>query len=125
MRNATKAYQQGITLTGVLMTGIIIILLVMLGVKLIPDAMEYQKIVSCINAIVQDPLMKESSAEDIRAAYQRRASIDDISAVKPGDIQITHSGNRVVLSFDYRKETHLFGPVGLVIDYRYRASTKP
>ncbi|MDR2001077.1 MAG: DUF4845 domain-containing protein [Zoogloeaceae bacterium] len=124
MRNATRTYQQGITLTGMLLTGIIIILLVILAVKLIPDAVEYQKIVANLNAIVQDPATKEISAEGIRAAYQRRASIDDISAVKPGDIQIAHSGNRVVLSFDYRRETHLFGPVSLVIDYRYRTSTK-
>jgi hypothetical protein len=59
----------------------------------------------------------------VRKAFDARATIDDISAVKPADLEVTKDGNDVVISFAYRKELPIAGNVGLYVDFA--ASTKP
>ncbi len=112
-----RASQRGLTVTGLLFGGIILVLLVVLGMKVIPEVIEYSKIVSDINAIAQDPALREASPADIRKAFSRRANIDVISAIQAQDLEITRSGGGWLLSFSYRKEIPLVGPVSLVIDF--------
>jgi Tfp pilus assembly protein FimT len=119
MRNVTRTRQQGLTLTGLLFGGVILILLVILGMKVVPDVIEYQKIVSNVKAIVQDPILRTGPATDIRAAFDRRANINQISTINSSDIEISGSGNSLVISFAYRKEIPLFRPVSLAIDFQY------
>lgn len=117
MRMMNRAFQRGITLTGLIFGSLILILLVILGMRVVPDVIEYAKIVSNIKAVAQDPAMRQASPAEVRRAYERRAIVDHTSAIKPQDIEVTRSGNTLVLSFAYRKEIPLFGPVGLVIDF--------
>lgn len=112
-----RAYQHGITLTGLLFGGVILVLIAVLGMKVVPDVVEYAKIVSNIKAVAQDPAMRQASPAEVRKAYERRAIVDQISAITPQDIEVSRVGNNVVLSFAYRKEISLFGPVSLVIDF--------
>jgi len=112
-----RAYQRGITLTGLLLGGVILFLVALLGMKVVPDVVEYSKIVSGIKAVAQDPAMRQASPAEVRKAYERRAIVDHISAITPQDIEVTRVGNNVVLSFAYRKEISLFGPVSLLIDF--------
>lgn len=117
MRTMNRAYQRGITLSGLIFAGLIVVLLAVLGMKVVPEVIEYAKIKSNINALAQDPTLKQASSQEIRKAYGRRAIVDHTSAVDPQDLQITGNGSSMVLSFAYRKEIHLVGPVSLVIDF--------
>lgn len=117
MRTKNRAYQKGITITGLLFGGMILVLVVVLGMKVLPDVIEYGKIVSDIKAVAQDPANRQASPAEVRKAYERRAVVDHIRVIKAEDIEVTRVGNNVVLSFAYRKEIRLFGPVGLVIDF--------
>jgi hypothetical protein len=117
MREMNRACQRGVTLTGLIFGGMILILIVVLGMRVVPDVVEYAKIVSNIKAVAQDPGLKQASPAEVRKAYERRAIVDHTSAIKPQDIEVTRSGNTLVLSFAYRREIPLFGPVGLVIDF--------
>lgn len=117
MRMMTRTRQMGITLTGLLIGGMILVLIAVLGMKVVPDVVEYAKIVSNIKAVAQDPAMRQASPAEVRRSYERRAIVDHTSAIKPQDIEVTRSGNTLVLSFAYRKEIPLFGPVALVIDF--------
>lgn len=117
MRMIDKAYQRGITLTGVIFVGMILLLVTIVGMKIIPEVIEYAKIVSNIKAVAQDPALKQASAAEVRSAYNRRAIVDHTSAIQARDVEVTRDGNTLILSFAYRKEIRLFGPVGLVIDF--------
>lgn len=117
MRTMNRAYQRGITLSGLIFGGLLVFLVAVLGMKIVPEVIEYAKITSNIKAIAQDPTLNQASPQEIRKAYGRRAIVDHTSAVEPQDLQITGSGRSMVLSFAYRKEIHLIGPVGLVIDF--------
>jgi hypothetical protein len=114
--------QQGVSLMGLIMILFVVVVIGIFGLKLIPAYIEYAKIKSAIEAIAQDR-SKTSSVAEVRKAFDARATIDDISAVKGADLEIGKDGNDVVLSFSYRKEVPLFSNVGLFVDFS--ASSKP
>ncbi|HEY5292613.1 MAG TPA: DUF4845 domain-containing protein [Burkholderiales bacterium] len=66
---------------------------------------------------------RTGSVNDIRRAFDRRSSIDNITEVTPGELEITKDGGDVVISFAYSKKIPLFANVSLVIDFA--ASTAP
>jgi hypothetical protein len=113
----TMTSQRGLTVTGLLLAGIVVALVATIGMKVIPDVIEYTKIVSDIKAVAQDPNLRQASASDVRKAFERRAEIDQISAITPLDLTIAREGNTLVLSFAYEKRITLFGPVSLLIDF--------
>jgi hypothetical protein len=95
-------------------------LLALLGMKLIPAYMEYGTAKNAIQGIARDK--GNASPQEIRRAFDSRAAIDDITAVKASDLEITKDGGEVVIRFAYRKEVPLFANVGVYMDFA--ASTK-
>ena len=107
--------QRGISIMGLIAALFVVIILAVFGMKLIPSFIEYRTARNGIEAISREK--QGSSVADIRKAFEARATIDDITSVKPQDLEITKEGNEVVIAFGYRKEVPLFGGVGLFIDY--------
>jgi hypothetical protein len=58
-----------------------------------------------------------STPQEIRRAFDSRATIDDITAIKAADLDITKEGNEIVISFAYRKEVPLFANLGVYMDF--------
>jgi Tfp pilus assembly major pilin PilA len=112
--------QGGVSLGGLLIVLVILGVIAALGLKLIPAYIEYAKAKAAIVAIGSDRSRSGSVAE-IRKAFDARANIDDISAVKAQDLEITKEGGDVVISFAYRKEIPLAGNVGLYVDFLGRS----
>ena len=107
--------QRGISIMGLMAALFIVIILAVFGMKLIPSFIEYRTARNGIEAISREK--QGSSVADIRKAFEARAIIDDITSVKPQDLEITKEGSEVVIAFGYRKEVPLFAGVGLYIDY--------
>jgi len=107
--------QRGVSIMGLMAALFIVIILAIFGMKLIPSFIEYRTARNGIEAISREK--QGSSVADIRKAFEARATIDDITSVKPQDLEITKEGSEVVIAFGYRKEVPLFGGVGLYIDY--------
>ena len=116
-----RTRQRGLSLVALILGFFVLIILAIFGMKLIPSFMEFRTAKNAIDAISRE--RQASSVADIRKAFEARATIDDITSVKPQDLEITKSGNEVVIAFSYRKEVPLFGGVGLYIDYA--ASSRP
>lgn len=116
-----RTKQRGISLMGLIMGLFVLVIVALVGMKLIPSFMEYRTAKAAIDAIARE--RQVSSVADIRRAFEARATIDDISSIKPQDLEITKEGNEVVIAFAYRKEVPLFGGVGVYIDYA--ASSRP
>jgi hypothetical protein len=115
-----KSTQRGISLMGLIIGLFILVLVALFAMKVIPSYMEYSSAKSAIQAISRDqqintPLM-------VRNAFEARAQVDNITAIKASDLEITKEGNRMAISFAYRKEVPLNDNVGLYIDYT--ANTK-
>jgi hypothetical protein len=111
------APQRGLSLIGmILITGMIVIVGI-LGMKVVPEVIEYFKIVQAIKATAGDSALAGASVAAVRSAYERRVIVDQISSVQPKDLDVSKDGNRLTLSFAYEKKIPLFGPVSLLIDF--------
>jgi hypothetical protein len=116
MRIRLRERQRGVSLGGLLVVMFIVVIVGITGLKVVPGYIEYGKAKAAIEAIAGDR-SKTSSVAEVRKAYDARATIDDISTPKAGDLEITKEGGNVVISFSYRKEFPLFSNVGMYVDF--------
>ena len=107
--------QCGVTLMGLILGLFVFVALALFAMKVIPAYMEYATAKSTIEAIARDP--NANTPQAVRNAFEARAQVDNITAVKPVDLEITKEGNQMVIGFAYRKEVRLFDNVGLYIDF--------
>lgn len=114
---ANRSLQRGVSLSGLLASAVIIGVVAVLGMKVVPDVIEYFKVMSAIKAVAGDNGLKGATVSDIRMAFQRRAIVDNIDAIGPQDIDVSKEGNDIVLSFSYSKRIPLVNRVSLVIDF--------
>jgi len=61
--------------------------------------------------------MQTAAPNELRAAFSRRASIDNITAIKAGDITIETIAGKKVLSASYAVKVPLVSNVSLNIDF--------
>jgi hypothetical protein len=108
--------QHGVSLGGLLIVLFVLVVVGIFSLKLIPVYMDYFKAQAAIEAIAADR-SRSSSVSEIRKAFDARANIDDITSVKPADLEVTKDGGDVVITFSYRKEIPLFGNIGLYVDF--------
>ena len=108
--------QRGLSLTALFVWLFIIIVLALVGMKLIPPWMEFATARKAIQAIAADKV-GTTTPQEIRRSFDSRAVIDDITAIKAQDLEITKEGGEIVISFAYRKEVPLFANVGVYMDF--------
>lgn len=90
---------------------------VLLGLKLIPVLTEYHGIKRSIAAVAGEADPQNASVSQLRNAFSKRATVDDITSISPADLDITKEDGRIVISVDYSRKIHLFYNVSLVIDF--------
>jgi hypothetical protein len=109
-----RKQQYGVSIMGLLIALVLVIVLALFGMKVIPSVMEYRTAKGAIQAVARSGA---TSPQDVRRAFENRATIDNITSVRPQDLEITRDGNSVVIAFAYRKEIPLFTGVGLYLDF--------
>lgn len=112
-----KKKQSGVSLSGLLISAVILAVVALLGMKVGPEYLEYFQIVKAVKKVANDPGATSSVAE-ARKAYDRQATIDNISAVSAADLDVTKEGDTVVVSFEYERRVHLFGNVNLLLEFQ-------
>lgn len=110
-------FERGISLNALMIGGVIFGLVALLAMKALPPWMEYGNAVKAIKGTAADNSLKESSVAQVRAAYGRRADMDDVKSVTPQDIEVTKEGGELVITFAYTKKIPLFGNASLVFDF--------
>jgi uncharacterized protein DUF4845 len=116
-RSGAMMKQSGITLTGMLFGSIVLILLLLLGFKLVPVYSEYYAIQKNFKALADDPSLKSASRKQVATAFALRSTVDDIRSIRPDDIQVTKTGNGIVLRAEYEKKVHLFHNVSACFEF--------
>jgi uncharacterized protein DUF4845 len=111
--------QSGLGLFGVLIVCIVIVIVAIGGLKVVPAYIEYFQIKKAVTGIMQSGEARKGTAADIRFAFERRRNIDDFEAITSKDLEITGTGNDVVIAFSYPKRIPLFANVNLLIDFAY------
>lgn len=110
-----RASQRGVSLSGLIVLAFVITVVVMLGLKVVPDVIEYWQIKKAIAAISQDS--KVASIVNARNEFDRYANINQISSVEGKDLSIAKQGNGFEISVAYERRIKMFGPVSLVLDF--------
>ncbi|MCX7192211.1 MAG: DUF4845 domain-containing protein [Proteobacteria bacterium] len=109
--------QRGLSFSGFIFGALCLVLVMVFGLKLIPPYIQHAEINKLLSTIANDPDMQKAPIRDIRASFNRRASIDNITAVKADDIDIDTSAEKPVLTASYAVKIPLAGNVSLYIDF--------
>jgi hypothetical protein len=109
----TRARQRGLSIIGLIFIGLIVVGLLALGFKTVPAVVEY----IAIERAVQKIKTEGNTVGEIRAAFDRHATIDDITSITARDLDITKDGDQVVISYAYEKKIPVIENVSLVIDF--------
>lgn len=114
--------QRGISFLVVFLIGVVLALGAVGGMKIAPAYTEFLTVKKAVAAVAAGE-GRTGSVTEIRKAFDRRANIDSITVVTPGELEISKDGGDVVISFAYQKRIPLFANVSLLIDFA--ASTAP
>jgi len=117
MFTAMPVQQRGLSFGGFIVGAFLLVIVSISLLKVIPAYIQNAQIKSVFNEIVHDPGMDKASPREIRNSFDRRASIDDITAIKSEDIEIASDGSRLDLSASYSVKVPLFGNVSLILEF--------
>ena len=109
--------QKGVSISGFMLWSIVVIVALLFGFRVGPAYFEYYAIVQQFKAIVDSSEARSWTKRDIEGAFVRRATMENIRAIGPGDLQITKYGDRLVLSAEYSVRLPLFGNLSACMDF--------
>ena len=121
MELRSKTGQRGITLIGLFFILVLVGMLAVVGLKVVPTVSEYFSIKKAIASVKASG----TTVAEIRAAFDRQASVGYIDSISSKDLDIVKNGDAIEVSFAYEKKIPLFGPVSLVIDYAGSTANNP
>ena len=116
-RWSRRAGQRGISFIGLLFVAIVVACVGIVVAQVIPTLIEYQAILKAANKAKEGTTVPE-----VRAIFDRAQAIDDFQSVTGKDLGVQKVGDKVVVTFAYDREIHLFGPAYLVIKYKGQSS---
>lgn len=116
--------QRGISLNTLMVGGAVLALLALLAMKAIPPWIEYGNLVKAVKGTASDTSLKTATVAQVRAAFTRRADMDDVKSVTAQDIDVSKEGGELVISFKYEKKVPLFSNVSLVFDFEGSSSAQ-
>jgi hypothetical protein len=105
--------QRGLSLVSLIFVGIIVIALLWIGMKSVPALAEY----FAVERAVQKAGADGSTVGDIRRAFDRYSTIDDIKSITGKDLDITKDADRIVVSYAYSYSIPVLDNVRIVIDF--------
>jgi hypothetical protein len=109
----TPHRQRGLSIIGLIFIGLIVVGLLTIGFKTVPAVIEYIAIERAIQKIQHEG----RTVGDIKLAFSRHVTIDDITSIGPEDLDITKDGDQIVISYAYQKKIPILDNVALVIDF--------
>ena len=124
MNTTMPVHQRGITFGGFIFGAFLLVFLAITGLKLVPAYMQAEEIKNIFQTIAHDPDMQKASRHDIIASFDRRASVDAITAIKSSDIDISSDEGRPVLSASYSVKIPLVGNVSLLLEFNPNSAGK-
>lgn len=89
-----------------------------IALKAFNPMMEYLSVQKVLSAMASVELKDGSSVVDIRKGFERRAIIDNITAIKKEDLEIVKEGNDTIVSAEWSVKLPLFSMVSIVLDFK-------
>jgi Tfp pilus assembly major pilin PilA len=108
--------QGGFSLLGFLFVVGVLACVGVLGAQAFPTVLEYQAALKAVQKASAG-----STVLEVKTIFDKAAQIDDINSIQGRDLVVTKEGDKVVVSFAYNKEIHMFGPAYLLLKYAGRS----
>ena len=108
--------QRGVGFLVIFLIGVVLALGAVGAMKIAPAYTEFIAIKKAIMAVAAGEGRTGSVAE-IRKAFDRRANVDNITAVTAGELEVSKEGGDIVIAFAYTKKIPLFKNLSLTIDF--------
>lgn len=113
----TLQKQRGISLSGLLLWGVIIVMLAISALKIAPAYLEYFSIKKNLNAIIKETNLQTPDLHQIRMSFGKRAAVDNIKSINAQDIYMKKENGRYILSAKYTEKIPLVSNLSLHIDF--------
>ncbi|MEI6318008.1 MAG: DUF4845 domain-containing protein [Pseudomonadota bacterium] len=110
--------QQGLSLIGLILVSIVLVVVAIFSLKLVPAYIQQYTITKIFRQIVQNPEFANATAADVRAAFNRQVSIDSVSAISSGDLDISRDAGQLVIEAQYQVTIPLAANVSLLVDFK-------
>jgi hypothetical protein len=117
MNTALSWQQRGIGFNGFIIGAFLLVLLSITGFRLIPAYMQEAKIKNIFESIAHDPDLQKAGPREIMVSFEKRASIDSVTAIKSSDIEISNEDGKPVLSASYSTKIPLIANISLLIEF--------
>ena len=114
--NQLKSKQRGLSFLGLLFFGGLLAVLGIVGAQVVPTAIEYQAVLKAATKASEG-----NTVAEVRSTFDKAAAVDDIRSISGKDIEVFKEGDKIVVSFAYQREIHLFGPGYLTLKYTGRS----
>ena len=117
MNKAMPVQQRGISFGGFIFGAFLLVFLGITGLKLVPAYMQAAQIKNIFQTMVREPDLQKASPHDIQMSFVKYATIDNITAIKADDIEISSEDGRMVLSASYEVKVPLGGNVSFLLTF--------
>lgn len=115
-----KHRQRGLSIVGLILTCVVLFFVALVGMKAVPTYIEYFTIKRHLAEIVQHS--EGSTPGDLKGTFDKRATIDDITAIRGSDLEFTKNGDGYDIAVSYAKKVPLFSQVSLCFDFELTAT---
>jgi len=116
--------QRGMSFSGFILGAFLLVLCSISVLKVVPVFIQDATINKIFSTISHDPEMQNASLREIRASFDRRAIIDDVTAITSADIDILSDAGTPVLSASYSVKVPLVANVSLYIEFNPSSARK-
>ncbi len=114
--------QRGVSLGGLLAVVVVLIVVALVGMKVVPAYIQDKTIKTKFAEVARDPELKNATVRDIQAAFSKRVTTSDITAIKAEDIDVTKDAGGITLSASYTVKVPLFGNASLLLEFNPSSS---
>jgi hypothetical protein len=107
------------------MVSVVLILVLLLGFKLFKPYAEYFALQKIFKTLAVKPEVRDGSRRDLMIAWAPYAQLEGVSAITGDEIEVTKSGNNVIISASYQVKVPLFKNYTLLIDFNPSSASGP
>lgn len=110
-----QSKQTGVSLSGLIIVLVVLVFVALIGFKVGPAYAEFFTAKDMIKKIAAEN--RGGTVQTIRKAWETKTMIEEINALNKDDLEITKDGSDVVISFAYKKEIPLFANLGVYVNF--------
>ena len=117
-------HQQGVSFFGLVVIFIVLAMIGAVGLKLVPVYLDAFSVKKILNSMATSEEIKSGTVKEIRDSFDRRANIDNVSALKGADLEITKENNETVILAAWTQRIPLIPNYTLLVDFSMSTTDK-